>query len=314
MTLLTVDSFPVEQVVRALRSLSLSEKALMMLQAHAMSPNRAMSRLELAKAVGGSSVNVCNSVYGTLATKVANAIDAKLKASWKPDRGPQYDFVLFLNHAPARWAQLLPDDQDPWVFVMRETFARALEYLDIAPYTSLNPRVAKKVKAPATRDIEEETSEDPDDPAPSDAMFDIDSAHAELDRLEDTEREAVILARMGQGVFREQLLALWKGRCCVTGTSVKSAIVASHIRPWRDCNNTERLDRFNGILLVGTLDRLFDAGLITFEDNGDIRISAKVPEQERTLLGLSTKMKLREVTPRHHPYLAYHRKHVFVDA
>ena len=86
--------------------------------------------------------------------------------------------------------------------------------------------------------------------------------------LTTTQREQLINARLGQGRFRAQVLASWKGRCAVTSCELGVALRASHILPWRDANNTERLDPENGLPLVATLDALFDAGLISFDEDG----------------------------------------------
>lgn len=288
----------------------MSDKALAMLGAQASAPNRAMSRIELARSVGGTSVNVSNSVYGTLATKLATAIDPTLRSEWKPDSGAQSDFVMFLNWAPRRWTHPSEGETDAWVFVMRETFARALDELGVAAYTPLEPEIARKLgTVPIAEDVP-----DPLDPLPSIAAFDIDDATDDLDSLMETEREEIILARLGQGIFREELMNLWTGRCSVTGTSVKAALVASHIKPWRDATNPERLNRHNGLLLVGTLDRLFDVGLIPFEDDGTIRISRHLPQQEYEVLNLTPAMSLRMVSPEHRQFLAYHREYIFADA
>ena len=51
-------------------------------------------------------------------------------------------------------------------------------------------------------------------------------------------------------------------------------LIASHVRPWRDSNNDERLDGENGLLLTPTVDHLFDKGFISFEDSGQLIFSA----------------------------------------
>ncbi len=106
-----------------------------------------------------------------------------------------------------------------------------------------------------------------------------------------TTRETLANARVGQGAFRVQVLDLWGRRCCVTGTKVLDAIRASHIKPWRESDNNERLDPNNGLPLVATLDALFDAGLITFSANGILLTSNQLKKSEITLLRL-TKQRL----------------------
>lgn len=70
-----------------------------------------------------------------------------------------------------------------------------------------------------------------------------------------TEKEQLILGRIGQGTFRLGVLAAWENRCAVTGATM--CLRASHIKPWRSCSNSERLDANNGLPLVATIDVLF---------------------------------------------------------
>ena len=91
-----------------------------------------------------------------------------------------------------------------------------------------------------------------------------------------TERERLQAARIGQGEFRDALMIFWKSTCPVTGVDHAALLRASHIKPWRDASNDERLNPFNGLLLCAHVDTLFDRNLITFDDDGLIRISSLV--------------------------------------
>ena len=84
-----------------------------------------------------------------------------------------------------------------------------------------------------------------------------------------TERDALIRSRIGQGRFRYDLLEMWEGRCCITGLDIDALLRASHIKPWRDSNNAERLDPYNGLLLSPGYDAAFDKGLITLRLMGE---------------------------------------------
>ena len=64
----------------------------------------------------------------------------------------------------------------------------------------------------------------------------------------DTERDALTRARLGQGLFRQRV-AEGEQACRVTGLTRQEFLVASHIKPWRDCDNRERLSGANGLLL-----------------------------------------------------------------
>lgn len=121
-----------------------------------------------------------------------------------------------------------------------------------------------------------------------------------------TVREQLILARVGQGQFRIEVLDLW-GRCCVTNCELRSLLVASHIVPWREATNMERLDAFNGLLLSPTLDRLFDRHLISFKDTGEIILSNRLRGADASALGISPQARLRTIHPQQIPYLVRHR-------
>lgn len=126
-----------------------------------------------------------------------------------------------------------------------------------------------------------------------------------------TTRSSVVVSRVGQGNFRKDLLSHWKS-CAVTGCKVMAALRASHIKPWAACDSKERLDPLNGLLLVASLDALFDAGLISFEDSGSIMISPRLLQDSWAALGVATAMRLRKPNSAHAPYLAFHREHIYL--
>jgi len=82
-----------------------------------------------------------------------------------------------------------------------------------------------------------------------------------------TERQILTQARIGQGRFRADVTRLW-GRgeaCALTGIALPEILIASHIKPWRDSDDEQRLDPANGLLLVAHADKLFDRHLLSFE-------------------------------------------------
>ena len=83
--------------------------------------------------------------------------------------------------------------------------------------------------------------------------------------MSEHEKWAIVKQRIGQGAFRKQLMEKWKG-CSVTGYEQSEILVASHIKPWSESSDEEKLDTNNGLLLVANLDKAFDQGLITFEN------------------------------------------------
>ena len=83
--------------------------------------------------------------------------------------------------------------------------------------------------------------------------------------VSETDRIALINARVGQGIFRENILMKYNGTCIVTGIDDKRLLLASHVRPWSVSSNSQRLSSENGLLLSPLYDKLFDVGLITFD-------------------------------------------------
>lgn len=128
--------------------------------------------------------------------------------------------------------------------------------------------------------------------------------------LQETTRESVIQSRIGQGQFRTSLVRYWQG-CSVSGCKQMELLKASHIKPWRDSSNAERLDVFNGLLLLPNLDACFDSGLISFDDDGKIVISSELDESTLSHLGINSNLKLLRVEQRHKDFLSYHRENIF---
>lgn len=122
-----------------------------------------------------------------------------------------------------------------------------------------------------------------------------------------TERHALVAARRGQGLFRQRVLQYWGGRCAVTDCALAPLLVASHIKPWKDSSDTERLVGFNGLLLTPNLDRLFDRGLISFDGYGVLLVSPALTGPERGRLGVDAPLRIERLHKRHLPYLQAHR-------
>lgn len=129
-----------------------------------------------------------------------------------------------------------------------------------------------------------------------------------------TEREVLVKARLGQGKYREGLLQLWSGKCSVTGFSDERFLIASHIKPWALADHKEKLDPFNGLLLIPNLDKAFDLGIISFdpEENGRIIFSDCMKNPER--LGISDQMKVQTLRDETIAYLEFHKENVFLHS
>ena len=143
--------------------------------------------------------------------------------------------------------------------------------------------------------------------------------------LDATIRKAIIQARRGQGTFRANVESIEK-ECRLTRVTNPSLLIASHIKPWRSCETAqERLDGMNGLLLTPDADLLFDRGFITFQDDGEVRVSPRFDNEDLRRLGLGDFSLPRRgfseapivwrtdsFAPDQCSYLAYHRSHVYV--
>lgn len=124
-----------------------------------------------------------------------------------------------------------------------------------------------------------------------------------------TEAERLVIQRVGQDVFREALLSYWGGCCAVTGVAAPRLLRASHIKPWAKCaTDAERLDVYNGLLLAAHIDAAFDAGLISFSDDGAMLFSSQFTQADQNALGIHDGLILGRVAKRHLPNLAWHRE------
>ena len=121
-----------------------------------------------------------------------------------------------------------------------------------------------------------------------------------------TERRGLVTSRVGQGWYRQEILKKWGNKCSITGCSLTEILISSHIKGWSECNEDERLDVDNGILLTPHIDSLFDKHLISFEDDGSIMISEKVSKQDLDILGVSKSIWLK-VDDGMKKYLKHHR-------
>jgi hypothetical protein len=127
-----------------------------------------------------------------------------------------------------------------------------------------------------------------------------------------TEREQLVKQRIGQDVYRDALLKYWKNSCALTSIDVPEMLKASHIKPWAACDNdSDRLNVYNGLLLSANYDALFDKGLITFNDKGNIIYSRKLSSGQIYDLGGGKFNALRWIDERHLPFLEWHRSYVF---
>ncbi len=250
---------------------NLPKPYLEMLNAHYLHQNQTMSALQLAEGGGYPNTNSGNLHYGKLGKRLSHAL------GWDPPidgAKPRWTMALAIGHVQA-------GPHSNWVWVLRKEVSKALDNLGWFPRGKLDSTI----------------------------LTDLVSFENELvtKQLDKTERETIRMSRIGQGDFRQALIYYW-GKCAVTGCKAIRLLRASHIKPWRNCKNTERLDPYNGLLLQPNLDVAFDACLISFDDNGKILISETLKDTDLAHLGIRPDMQLSKIEDSHKPYLKYHRQ------
>ncbi|MEO7174402.1 MAG: HNH endonuclease [Saprospiraceae bacterium] len=148
-------------------------------------------------------------------------------------------------------------------------------------------------------------------------LFDIPTAEdpdlrSEIIFPNKTEREGLVVSRVGQGAYRKRIIHRWEYKCAVTGFDKINVLIASHILPWASADDNQRLDVHNGILLSPTYDALFDRNLISFEDNGNIILSNSVALEAYRKIGIDGKERIKNLSHFNTGYLALHRVKLLV--
>lgn len=128
--------------------------------------------------------------------------------------------------------------------------------------------------------------------------------------LPPTEREQLVRSRVGQGRFRLRVQEIERA-CRLTGVSDERFLNASHIKPWKDCTNAERLDGHNGLMLAPHVDKLFDRGWISFSDSGELLVAGNAPVGVMDAWGFSAGLDVGTFSAKQRAYLQHHRKKTF---
>ena len=122
--------------------------------------------------------------------------------------------------------------------------------------------------------------------------------------------------RVGQNFFRRAVMSAYNGRCCITGLSLPTLLIASHIVPWRH-DKHNRVNPRNGLLLSALHDKAFDAGIITINDDMTVRVSQNHAPQNDQFFSSSIEhyegkaISLPEKFVPDGKFLAYHREYIF---
>lgn len=131
--------------------------------------------------------------------------------------------------------------------------------------------------------------------------------------LPETDRQAIVLARRGQGLFKKRVMRI-EHACRITGVNREEHLRASHCKPWRDATNEERLDGENGLLLTPSIDHLFDRGFIAFEDSGQVIVSPVAHRLSLAQMGIDpmSPPTVGTFSTGQRRYLEFHRENVLL--
>ena len=121
------------------------------------------------------------------------------------------------------------------------------------------------------------------------------------------ERHQLVKSRRGQGVFRDNVESR-EPKCRITGVSNPRYLRASHIKPWRKSSDIEKIDGNNGLMLAPHVDFLFDRGLISFEDDGTLIVSAQIEDGALESWGIPSVVNVGIFSPEQAVYLKFHRE------
>lgn len=124
-----------------------------------------------------------------------------------------------------------------------------------------------------------------------------------------TMREQLVKSRRGQGIFKINVRRNERA-CRVTGVTDPRNLRASHIKPWKDCSDMEKLNGCNGLLLAPHIDHLFDRGYISFSDRGDLLLSPLLDRTILTCWGIPAVLNVGSLSKQAH-FLEHHREKVF---
>lgn len=131
------------------------------------------------------------------------------------------------------------------------------------------------------------------------------------DEIDEKQKDEIIKSRVGQGKYRNGLIEEMR-ECLITGVNDERMLVASHIKPWRIADDDEKIDKFNGLLLTPTYDRLFDQGFISFNDDGTLLVSPYLSPLNIKRLSLKPDCKYNLLyNKKRSEYLEFHRNNIF---
>jgi len=214
---------------------------------------------------------------------------------------PKDHIQLLIPHLRKKYAPLRANGnglQSVYLTAIDESMAKEMARLIGSEYQSALASLSAEVVAEI--EVENETAVD-------------DAAQTAIEGRTDigpTTKLQLVNARRGQGIFKANV-RLNESACRVTGVSDPAYLRASHIKPWRLSDDTEKLNGCNGLLLAPHVDHLFDGGLISFADDGVMLISPKLNVDVLRSWSISTNKSVGTFNAEQVPFLKFHRENIF---
>lgn len=95
--------------------------------------------------------------------------------------------------------------------------------------------------------------------------------------------ERVKVRGKAQSMFRQVLLKIYDHKCAICGTQVDVLMEASHIVPWSECSDMDKLNPQNGLLLCSNHHKLFDAGYIFINHDYKVELYPELDMSEKDI-------------------------------
>ena len=118
-----------------------------------------------------------------------------------------------------------------------------------------------------------------------------------------------------QTFYKDTLFHEFNHQCPICKLHIPHMLIASHIKPFRDCAHIyEPIDHNNGLLLCRNHDYLFDQGYFSFDDDGHLLMSDELARHKPFSAFHITKnlvLPKRYLSQERKAFIAYHRQHIF---
>lgn len=127
-----------------------------------------------------------------------------------------------------------------------------------------------------------------------------------------TRKQSLIQARSGQGLYRRKLIEECPF-CPISLINDERLLIASHIKPWVDSNDNEKIDPKNGLALSPNFDAMFDKGFMSFDPEKKLIVSPWISPMNQKRLGIYTGLKIPKLPldEEREFYMQYHREKVY---